>query len=846
MQSGKHLFWWSWVDIVKHAHQLGIPHFQRGAVWDLANRTALLESMFERSPCGSFVLWQPLDNGNPQRHGVPVELNSFGQGVEPMWLVDGQQRTRAMLDTYRQLLSVPQADGWSLVRNEDIESLRAFDPHESADTPSIGVPDDDEDDDDDEGQVVDTRDSKYWGVFLPAIRQFDVDGGSYFADRSESSGVQRGAIFGRFTPTARKRRDAQGKAKRVPPGKPCRLPLALLLAPTSIFGDVERRRYAARLLQDFWDEGSDYATLDMLLPWGPQFVTGHAYKLIENGKSLPMMWADVRRERVHEFTVSRLVGLLGDDKWSHVFAQLRDMLTGERFAVGELPISDVSAAIDAYVRINRAGIRVRQEEQALALLSRAHPGLLDELAEFIRVRDGEVSTRDGRSLLVHESDRHMGFAVWMGAVTRYSALALLGTTACGWLGTAAVEKSTFGDRLGRIGPEEKEAGTKTWARKDYSDPQDLVQECSARATRALTLVDSVMSKELGFDHRMARPSTRALTPLIDLLYRVPEPAFDELDEDFRAAISRLLHWALLAPYLDQAEMRSLIKSIHGLEDIREGKLISPWSLQGDEWCRELRLALGRYQATLLEFWRRSDASSSEGGGERLITSMGDSSRDFTELSVRAFRENVRKSHSLQRSAVGWLYAIERRAGAREFRWEAQYEGYDQSGGKWGIKKPACPHRTAEPLKRTSGHEQQLYPEKQHIVPFRHAKRIADKGGTRATASKANAIGNLTWLSQRQNGLDGLKDRWTVMDIDRDYDNLVARGMLWRASLDEGSPTAIELYEKIRDAGVNRNTSAVKEMFDEFCRIRGDWMVYKMREWLEEPLPEGAKWWLGGS
>ena len=38
------------------------------------------------------------------------------------------------------------------------------------------------------------------------------------------------------------------------------------------------------------------------------------------------------------------------------------MLAGNRFAVGWLPSSDVSAAIDAYVRINRAGIRVSAEE----------------------------------------------------------------------------------------------------------------------------------------------------------------------------------------------------------------------------------------------------------------------------------------------------------------------------------------------------------------------------------------------------------------------------------------------------------------------------------------------------
>lgn len=40
--------WWSWAEIVRHADQLGIPNFQRGAVWDTGNRVALLESIYEQ------------------------------------------------------------------------------------------------------------------------------------------------------------------------------------------------------------------------------------------------------------------------------------------------------------------------------------------------------------------------------------------------------------------------------------------------------------------------------------------------------------------------------------------------------------------------------------------------------------------------------------------------------------------------------------------------------------------------------------------------------------------------------------------------------------------------------
>ena len=87
-------------------------------------------------------------------------------------------------------------------------------------------------------------------------------------------------------------------------------------------------------------------------------------------------------------------------------------------------------------------------------------------------------------------------------------------------------------------------------------------------------------------------------------------------------------------------------------------------------------------------------------------------------------------------------------------------------------KPPGPPRCEAELRRADGKDaQELYPEKQHIVPFTFARGIVGKGGTRATASPANAIGNLTWLSHRQNGLEALADRWTVMDRERDGENL---------------------------------------------------------------------------
>ena len=299
---------------------------------------------------------------------------------------------------------------------------------------------------------------------------------------------------------------------------------------------------------------------------------------------------------------------------------------------------------------------------------------------------------DRRSLLVRESERQMGFAVWMTAVTRYSTLALLGTLGCRWLETSAIDKNTYGYRLDRVGPDETAAGKKTWARGNYAKPEDLIKECSARATRALVLIDSVLSEELHLDHRMARPSARALSPLIDLFYRLPESALEQLlgNKAFRAAVARLLHWTLLAPYIDQPELEKLVVTCHDIADGSEADYQSPlplWGPDDAEWKEQLRQALGRYQSCLLTLWEPKHTVIAARQSREPVAIEGLSVREkLTKLAVNAFEDEVHDARSLQHAAVGWLYAIQRRGNAREFLWQAQFAGFEDTGGKVGVKR----------------------------------------------------------------------------------------------------------------------------------------------------------------
>lgn len=834
--------WWSWADIVRHAERLGIPNFQRGAVWDTGNRVALLESIYEQSPCGSFVLWAPYDDdGDPRRHGVP--LRRFAEGAQPMWLVDGQQRTRAMLDTFQQLIDLPaRTDGWSLVRAQDLDALYALGESLLA-----------EQSDEEEALDEESGDELHpWLVVLPAMPVFDRGRQPYFGRHSESRKVRRGSMFRRLRPSARYGLSANGKTRSVPLPVGT-VPLVSLLAPESVFHYGPDLNAARAALDSFVSGTPDVATLDALLPWAPQFVTGHAYESLadSSGDAEPMRWSHLqarRQEPAIEQMVACLRGLFTPE-WSPVFDRFPGMLDGNRFAVGWLPPSDMSSAIDAYVRINRAGIRVRPEERALALLSRARPAILDDLAEFTRRRDGVGLIEDQRTLLARGSDRQMGFAVWISTVTRFTALALFGDVARRWLGVSAIDKKNFGYRLDRVGENETEAGWRTWARRDYASPEEVIRDCVERATPALVLVDSVLSEELWLDHRMARPSVRALLPVIDLFYRVPAAEIERLANDtgFRSALARVLHWTLLAPYIDQADLEHLIVDTHGIDQEAAAKSSAPlscWEGTSTEIDTLLREALDRYQRSLLALWHRKHVTMATRRGKSPVSIDGlQLHTALNRLGLHAFSAEVRHARSLQHPAIGWLYAIERRGGAREFSWAAQMEGYRTSDKACGVPE----RELTQELELRRWADDQLYPEKQHIVPFTHARLIVNKGGTRATASPSNAIGNLTWLSRRQNGLDALSDRWTVMDRDLDDPNLAARGMLAPAPADSGHPDALSLYESVRDMVLSKeaqdNREEAQALFTALCQARTSWMVEQMGAWLDTPLPDNAGWWL---
>lgn len=82
---------WSVTEVLRRVPELGIPHFQRGQVWGTESRSALLESLFFDTPCGSFVLWKPDQCAS---RGVPLDPAKCKD--MSYLVVDGQQRIRSL------------------------------------------------------------------------------------------------------------------------------------------------------------------------------------------------------------------------------------------------------------------------------------------------------------------------------------------------------------------------------------------------------------------------------------------------------------------------------------------------------------------------------------------------------------------------------------------------------------------------------------------------------------------------------------------------------------------------------------------------------------------------------
>ena len=84
---------WSVNEILANYSTLGIPHFQRGMVWNDSNIALLLESLYFGTPCGNIILWEPPVDRETKDYGEPLP---GAEQASKYLVIDGQQRIRTL------------------------------------------------------------------------------------------------------------------------------------------------------------------------------------------------------------------------------------------------------------------------------------------------------------------------------------------------------------------------------------------------------------------------------------------------------------------------------------------------------------------------------------------------------------------------------------------------------------------------------------------------------------------------------------------------------------------------------------------------------------------------------
>jgi hypothetical protein len=772
--------WASWSDLIDLAREVGIPHFQRGHVWEHGHVAALLESMFEGSPCGSMVLWRSPASSSGPAEDIGEALVREKSAEVSEWLIDGQQRLRSLLGVLWDAVNDPP----SLMAPRTRKALDARKScwqvapvfHGLASDPASAMTPDGE------GGWVDDGATRTWFVSLPRLASLAGDSSGPWT----SDDVALAARFAPFRYLSRRRPTGRTRAgnRPAPRGPRGLVPMSFVLAQS----DEESRLDLERLGSETSSE-----TLGRELPWVPHCLTGFgdtSWSRVLDDETLRLGWTLLR---------AQLAGARG--------TALRRLVTGQWFAVGWLP-EDCSFddAVAAYVRINRAGVRVRPEERAFAELIRHVPQTPAALRHYSEAHQqrmwkgtGAYGDSHDRRWLAHATERSFGFALWMRAAIRDLTIALVpeSATKAGWLSLDSIERWTIQDRLGKANEAVLE--------RIFAVPE--------RASCILLVLDDLLSGFLRLDNPMALPDARSLFPMIDLLSRhetLLRP--DSQRESARdVVLGNLLLWSMVHPDLNQSHMSDLLAA-----GARPGGVLVAIEAM-------VRALLGVYLAGE----RGEPSEPLPRIVERLVSLVGAS-----------FDRQRQEAKTLRDRTVGLLYGIERRmreasgeAVAREFDWSRiPYAGELRKELPLQARWPDPPKGVRAP---------DLALERQHIVPFSLARQLVPKPpANHAATSDVNSVANLTWLSRRQNSFDGgLGGNMVDLRLEP-TERLDARGLSGPARL--AYDEIFTRWSAQRHEGW-KCSEADKAAFRAFREARGRWIADQMNRWLEEAL-DHESWW----
>lgn len=392
---------------------------------------------------------------------------------------------------------------------------------------------------------------------------------------------------------------------------------------------------------------------------------------------------------------------------TQIQANLHNLTEDKRFFVFNLSRdSSLSDVIHTFMRINSGGRPVQAEEKAFARLVQLDNTTAQAVSNIFASVHGPENSK-GNDYLKRLKESQFGFRlfirVFILAMNYHSGRAI---------GTNGLSFSVIQSEASNLSGKESEI-KKLW-------------KITAKCVKA---VHKLLEEKLYFDTLAFLPDSRSLLPIFMLLIKYPgfmdENAF-EIKESYKNHIACILLTILLKTGDSEGEIMKLTT------------LIKDVPLSGEKVLQML----------LNDNYAWEDNCPKQLRGYNAFKRCGELKAAWQKIKNTRLEEKLAYANSLTNRYVLLLYALERHNKVCDFHGDVLPEASNQNYD-W------------EQFTSSSFVDASKNPEKQHIVPYSAFNHNSELKG-RVANSRANNIGNITYISMIQNR-EALGPYWLHLD-----------------------------------------------------------------------------------
>jgi len=765
---------WSIQKLLQESSSIGIPHFQRGYVWNEANISALLESLYFDTPCGNIVLWKipKMDKSKSEDYGVPLTAQNDKNNIE-QFIIDGQQRTRSLLSVFCPGKGSTEAAGNGTENNDTEDKNDSEQSDENATDAQKNIP-------------------YVWAVNLARFAETVLD--DEYKDLLDFPSHNPAGLFVKIRdPYKQKEAYIEYVKEKIKNVKAPKEDATETHDATNTKGDEKTKKQTITFSPEYRCQ-YNFIPLSFFFNLGdPANVTAKKemqytvvpYSSLSRSSDVDSeenddIFVKVKNEEESKKETEekkRLFDKLPDDaifiKYNETPQEdtlkellntlknkLKEMLE-RQLAVRVLNTTDLSDVIHTFIRINSGGKAVQEEEKTLARLVQLSPEKTDDKEKkgaFSVLKDLFKEIHPGEATGINEhlqrlKENRFGFRLFIRVfvlAANYHTGKAMGTQAMSF---SAIQNN---ERL------ESEEGQKKIP---------AIWDCVKSVTMA---VYDLLTENLHFDTLAFLPDSRSLRPVFMLLIKYPKFMEDNKIKDaYKPHMAYILLSLLLGAGDSEIDIMNFVTQIRNspLDGCSLLKLLTTApreKITVDKICEITGLKaeddnLKQFiEATFLEdcnalmtIWEKIRNAGNEGSLEDNL------------------KKKFPKVNALTNRYILLLYVLERHLGAVDFYGSSLEKIEDENKNELDFSR----FNNHEPIKREIKANMESVcgqsenpPEKQHIVPYYW---LHPENEGRKSNDYANNIGNITYISHELNHYEtGLGKYWLNLGA---ADNSLLRG-----------------------------------------------------------------------